>query len=580
MRNIELLAPAKNKETAIAAIDHGADAVYIGAHSFGARAAAGNTTDDIRQVVEYARPFRVRVYATLNTLLHTHELPQAVELAHELFEAGVDAVISQDHRMVRLYRQTYPHETPHFHASTQMDNRSADIVRERLQQGYQQTVLARELTIDEIRSIHQAVPAMPLEVFVHGAICVSYNGRCYASEVCYNRSANRGECAQFCRMPYRLLTRDDQVLAQGYLLSMRDMNRTDYLEDLLDAGVTSFKIEGRLKDIAYVKNVTAWYRQKLDAIMRRRNTEYRRSSQGIHQYSFTPDIHRTFNRGYTDYFMHRRTTDLCTLTTPKSIGQSVGMVKEIRRDHIVVSGTIPFSSGDGLVTETGIGFRVNRAEGNHLYLRVVPAELRPRTPLYRNQDQAMEKALAGHTATRRLPLTWTLNPTHTGFSLTAQVGDAPPVTKNFEYPHQTAQTPQSSTITDVLGKLGQTIYCVGQVHCPEQYFIPRSTLAEWRRAVIDQLDLYLKQTAPTRPMPYLTPQVPESEISEPQVPKTLMECRYCIRYQIGQCLRSNPKAIRGPLWLEGKDGRRYPLQFDCQRCQMMVMSYLDVKRYS
>lgn len=580
MRNIELLAPAKNKETAIAAIDHGADAVYIGAHSFGARAAAGNTTDDIRQVVEYARPFRVRVYATLNTLLHTHELPQAVELAHELFEAGVDAVISQDHRMVRLYRQTYPHETPHFHASTQMDNRSADIVRERLQQGYQQTVLARELTIDEIRSIHQAVPAMPLEVFVHGAICVSYNGRCYASEVCYNRSANRGECAQFCRMPYRLLTRDDQVLAQGYLLSMRDMNRTDYLEDLLDAGVTSFKIEGRLKDIAYVKNVTAWYRQKLDAIMRRRNTEYRRSSQGIHQYSFTPDIHRTFNRGYTDYFMHRRTTDLCTLTTPKSIGQSVGMVKEIRRDHIIVSGTIPFSSGDGLVTETGIGFRVNRAEGNHLYLRVVPAELRPRTPLYRNQDQAMEKALAGHTATRRLPLTWTLSPTHTGFSLTAQVGDAPPVTKNFEYPHQTAQTPQSSTITDVLGKLGQTIYCVGQVHCPEQYFIPRSTLAEWRRAVIDQLDLYLEQTAPAHPTPYLTPQVPESEIPEPQVPKTLMECRYCIRYQIGQCLRSNPKAIRGPLWLEGKDGRRYPLQFDCQRCQMMVMSYLDVKRYS
>ena len=580
MRNIELLAPAKNKETAIAAIDHGADAVYIGAHSFGARAAAGNTTDDIRQVVEYARPFRVRVYATLNTLLHTHELPQAVELAHELFEAGVDAVISQDHRMVRLYRQTYPHETPHFHASTQMDNRSADIVRERLQQGYQQTVLARELTIDEIRSIHQAVPAMPLEVFVHGAICVSYNGRCYASEVCYNRSANRGECAQFCRMPYRLLTRDDQVLAQGYLLSMRDMNRTDYLEDLLDAGVTSFKIEGRLKDIAYVKNVTAWYRQKLDAIMRRRNTEYRRSSQGIHQYSFTPDIRRTFNRGYTDYFMHRRTTDLCTLTTPKSIGQSVGMVKEIRRDHIVVSGTIPFSSGDGLVTETGIGFRVNRAEGNHLYLRVVPAELRPRTPLYRNQDQAMEKALAGHTATRRLHLTWTLSPTHTGFSLTAQVGDAPPITKNFEYPHQTAQTPQSSTITDVLGKLGQTIYCVGQVHCPEQYFIPRSTLAEWRRAVIDQLDLYLKQTAPAHPTPYLTPQVPESEIPEPQVPKTLMECRYCIRYQIGQCLRSNPKAIRGPLWLEGKDGRRYPLQFDCQRCQMMVMSYLDVKRYS
>lgn len=571
MRNIELLAPAKNKETAIAAIDHGADAVYIGAHSFGARAAAGNTTDDIRQVVEYAHPFRVKVYATLNTLLYAHELPQAVELAHELFAAGVDAIISQDHRMVQLYRHTYPHETPHFHASTQMDNRDADIVRERLLQGYQQTVLARELTIDEIRRIHQAVPTMPLEVFVHGAICVSYNGRCYASEVCYNRSANRGECAQFCRMPYRLLTRDDQVLAQGYLLSMRDMNRTDYLEDLLDAGVTSFKIEGRLKDIAYVKNVTAWYRQKLDAIMRRRSTDYQRSSQGIHQYTFTPDIHRTFNRGYTDYFMQRRTPDLCTLTTPKSIGQCVGTVKEIRRDHIVVSGTTPFASGDGLVTPTGIGFRVNRAEGNHLYLRPVPTELRPRTPLYRNQDQVMEKTLAGQTATRRLPLTWTLSPTHTGFSLTAQVVDAQPLTLAFDYPHQRAQTPQTSTITDVLGKLGQTIYHAEQVHCPSEYFIPRSTLAEWRRAVVDRLDTHLRQNAPAQTTPYLTPQHPESETPEPQIPEALMECRYCIRYQIGQCLRDNPKAVRGPLWLEGKDNRRYQLRFDCHRCQMKVI---------
>ena len=241
MRDIELLAPARDRETAFAAIDHGADAVYIGAERFGARAAAGNSTDDIVEVVRYAHQFGVRVYVTLNTLLYDEELERGVELAHTMFGIDVDAIISQDHRMVELYRRMYPEHGGVFHASTQMDNRDADIVRERQAQGYSQVVLARELTIEEIAEVHAQVPEMPLEVFVHGAICVCYNGRCYASQVCYGRSANRGECAQFCRMRYALETAEGKRVDEGYLLSMRDMNRTADLEALLDAGIQRYQ---------------------------------------------------------------------------------------------------------------------------------------------------------------------------------------------------------------------------------------------------------------------------------------------------------------------------------------------------
>ena len=364
MRSIELLAPARDLECGLEAVRHGADAVYIGAPRFGARAAAGNSVEDIATLVRYAHTFGVRIYVTLNTLLYDDELPAAQALINQLAAIHVDALITQDPRILPP-SPLHPHPSsliPHpsslipqpssltsplpLHSSTQMDNRTIADVRARLAAGYTQTVLARELSLDVIRAIHAAVPEMPLEVFVHGALCVSYSGRCYASEHCFGRSANRGECAQFCRLPFDLLDADGKIvtvpegspvgspeghfpegLRQRHLLSLRDMNRAADLEALMDAGVTSFKIEGRLKDVAYVKNTTAYYRQRIDEIIARHPDDYCRSSYGTSTFTFTPDVNKSFNRRFTDYFLHGRTSDMACFATPKAIGEPVGTVK-------------------------------------------------------------------------------------------------------------------------------------------------------------------------------------------------------------------------------------------------------------
>lgn len=588
---IELLAPARDLACAMAAIDHGADAVYMGAEEFGARASAGNSDEDIARVVAYARPFGVKVYVTLNTLLSGRdELLRARDLAWRMHSIGVDALIVQDERLATL-----PGFPPiPLHASTQMDNHTAGKVRRLHAQGYSQIVLARELSLEEIAAIHQSVPEAVLEVFIHGAVCVSYNGRCYASQVCYGRSANRGECAQFCRMPYDLEDAAGRKLATGrYLLSMRDMNRTGQLEALLDAGARSLKIEGRLKDEAYVRNVTAWYRSRLDDIFRRRR-EYCRASMGRVELSFEPDPSRSFNRGFTDYFMHGRTTDLCNSATPKSMGQPVGLVKAVRRDHIVVAGTASFANGDGLcyISDEGgqpclVGFRINRAEGNHLYPHRMPQGLREGTTVYRNQDQRMEATLAGTTARRTLPLQWTLAETPAGFRLeVAQVsGTLPPdastltldarqlsqavhtASREYEYAHQEARTDQSASIRDVLSRLGDTVYeTVGViVRFSSPWFIPRSLLASWRRELLQDI-----ATVPAcRAIPATLCDIGPVDDTCPE-PHPLMTCRYCIRYQTGQCLRNNPQAVQGNLYLRAADGRCFRLRFDCRTCHMTV----------
>ncbi len=569
--NIELLAPARDLECALAAIDHGADAVYIGAEQFGARASAGNSDEDIARVVDYAHPFGVKVYVTLNTLLDgREELLRARDLAWRMYAIGVDALIVQDERLATL-----PDFPPiPLHASTQMDNHTAEKVGELYRRGYEQVVLARELTVEEIAEIHRQVPEAVLEVFIHGAICVSYNGRCYASEVCYGRSANRGECAQFCRMPYDLEDEAGHKLATGrYLLSMRDMNRTEQLEALLDAGARSLKIEGRLKDAAYVKNVTAWYRQHLDAIFRRR-PEYCASSQGRVEVNFTPNPQRSFNRGFTDYFMHGRTADLCNTITPKSMGERVGFVKEIRRDHIVVAGTASFANGDGFcyIADDGgqarlVGFRINRAEGNHLYPHRMPIGLKDGTVIYRNQDQRMETVIAGNTARRTLPLQWTLEETPAGFRLEVAQGNRT-ASREYEYEHQEARTDQSASIRDILSRLGDTIYETTdvQVHFSSPWFIPRSLLASWRRDLLQDIQPSHSQHA----LPNTLQDIGNVDNTKP-TPSPLMTCRYCIRYQMGQCLRENPKAIRDALYLRGADGRRFRLNFNCRTCHMTVI---------
>jgi len=582
---IELLSPARDLACGIAAIDHGADAVYIGAARFGARAAAGNSTDDIAKLCDYAHRFGVKIYATINTLLYENEREEARRLAWDLYQAGVDALIVQDPVMLNLDLPPIP-----LHASTQMDNRTAEKVLKLKELGFNQIVLARELTLEEINSIHKAVPDVTLEAFVHGALCVSYSGRCYASEYCFGRSANRGECAQFCRLPFSLMDAEGHTLVKDkYLLSLRDMNRIQRIEEMMDAGVRSFKIEGRLKDIGYVKNVTAAYRQAIDAILERR-TEFVRSSYGTSTYTFTPDLSRSFSRGSTAYFLDGRTNDLASPDTPKSRGREVGHVKEVRRDCIIVSSTETFSNGDGLCffDEEGHlqGFRVNRAEGNHLYFNSSPltphSSPRKGDRLWRSYDKQWEDLMAGKTAERRIPARFLLEETEQGFRLTFTADDGTSCSKDFPAEHQPARTDQTGPIKEVLSKLGDTPYvCTDvEVRFSQPWFIPRSTLAEWRRSLIENLKLKIESSSKPLDNPVLYKRATfQSSIFNLQSP--LMTCRFCLRHAWGQCLRENEKLKaksekwREPLFLVLGDGRRFRLAFDCKKCEMKVKAIED-----
>lgn len=404
-RKIELLAPAKNLECGIEAVNHGADAVYIGAPRFGARAAAINSLEDIAALVKYAHLYNVRIYVTVNTILKEEELVETERMINELYRVGVDALIVQDMGITRLNLPPIP-----LHASTQMDNRTPEKVRFLSDAGFRQIVLARELSLQEIRTIHEACPETQLEVFVHGALCVSYSGQCYVSQACFGRSANRGECAQFCRLPFNLIDADGKTIVRDkHLLSLKDLNQSEVLEDLLDAGATSLKIEGRLKDVSYVKNVTAAYRQKLDAIFARRK-EYVRASSGACHFDFKPQLDKSFSRGFTNYFLQGRRQDIASFDTPKSLGEEMGTLKEQRGNYLTVAGVKPFHNGDGvcfLDEQNGLqGFRINRVDGNKLYPAGEVPHIKPRTRLYRNFDQDFERILVRKSSERKLAVNW------------------------------------------------------------------------------------------------------------------------------------------------------------------------------
>lgn len=600
MKNsIELLAPARDLACGIAAIDHGADAVYIGATRFGARQAAGNSVEDIQTLCAYAHQYGARIYVTLNTILYDEELEETRNLAWDLYRAGVDAFIVQDMALLKMDMPPVP-----LHASTQMDNRTSAKVKWLRSLGFQQVVLARELSLRQIESIHKAVPDVSIEAFVHGALCVSYSGRCYASQYCFQRSANRGACAQFCRLPFNLIDADGRtILHDCHPLSLRDMNRSASLEAMMDAGVRSFKIEGRLKDIAYVKNVTSFYRQEIDKILKRR-TDLQRTSWGTSQYTFTPNLSESFSRGYTDYFLHGRTEDLASMDSPKSRGPEVGFVKDVRNGCIVVAGTAAFSNGDGLcfMDEQGQmqGFRINRAEGNHLYPAKMPRVKKGDT-LWRSHNQAWQTQMEGATARRTMSLQWTLKETDNGFLLQAKREDGVEASQSFTAEHQLARSPQDDTIRQVLAKLGDTCYTTSNVDIDfaQPWFIPRSSLAEWRRIVLSQLPEPQRIDAKTA-QPTHDPESPVvdcinvsnrlsrnfySEQGCDNIPsamelrsvaastdESLMTCRYCLRYQLGWCptRQKNHSPYREPYFLVGRDGRRFRLEFDCQRCEMTV----------
>ena len=597
-RKIELLAPAKNLECGIAAIDHGADAVYIGAPKFGARAAAVNSLEDIAALVEYAHLYNARIYVTVNTILKDEELQETEKMIWALFRAGVDALIVQDMGITGLNLPPIP-----LHASTQMDNRTVEKVRFLADAGFRQVVLARELSLREISKIHEACPDVPLEIFVHGALCVSYSGQCYVSQACFGRSANRGECAQFCRLPFSLVDAEGRVIVKDkHLLSLKDLNQSDELEALLDAGAFSFKIEGRLKDVSYVKNVTAAYRRKLDAIFARRK-EYARASSGSCRYAFNPQLDKSFSRGFTHYYLHGRTKDVFSFDTPKSLGEEMGTMKEARGNYLTVAGLKSFNNGDGVcyIDEQGRlqGFRINRVEGNKLYPQEMP-RIKPRTVLYRNFDQEFEKILARKSSERRIAVSVRLTDTPFGFALTLTDEDDNSVTLSLAREKEPARTPQEENLKTQLAKFGNTPFEAVRIDIDfaGNWFLPASVLADFRRQAVEKLisarrinyrrELFvLKPTAhafPQSTLTYLGNVMNGQAVSfyaghgvasiapaferAPAEKAVLMFCKHCLRYSMGWCPvhQRERSPYREPYYLVSTDGKRFRLEFDCKNC--------------
>ncbi len=500
-RKLTLLAPARDLEVGIAAIQAGADAVYIGAPEFGARQAAGNSLEDIAALVTYAHRFGVQVLVTLNTLLHEHEYPRACALAHELYTIGVDALIIQDLKLL-----DYDLPPIRLHASTQCDNRTAGHVIHLQELGFHRTVLARELSLQEIQDINNALTIhnskfkIELEAFVHGALCVSYSGRCYLSEVLMDRSANRGCCAQPCRQRYDLLDKDGNEILdiygkpihQRYLLSLQDMDRSLHLAEMIEAGVTTFKIEGRLKDRDYVTNIVAYYRQLLDQLIESNTSLQHASTRSIYQYNFTPNPTKTFHRGQTEYFLHGRTSNMANWETPKSTGEKIGKVIEVRGKAIRVQllPNIVLHNGDGLC-HADKGFAINRIEGDWIYPNIRVSDMGGRilgATLYRNLDNEFLRSLK---AERRIPVDIRFEALEAGYRLV--IGDKSAI---FETEQQIASNPERAlqTILQQLSKLGDTDFIAQSITivadgtiCNNEfpYFIPISLLNQWRRETIN-----------------------------------------------------------------------------------------------
>jgi len=605
-RTIELLSPAKNTECAREAILHGADAVYIGAPKFGARSAAGNSLEDLADLVLFAHQYRVRIYVTVNVLLYDEELAEVEALIWELWRIGVDALIVQDMAICKMNLPPIP-----LHASTQMDNRTPEKVRFLEDAGFRQVVLARELTLEQIQAI-SSVTTVPLECFVHGALCVSYSGQCYLSRALSGRSANRGECAQYCRLPYNLEDADGNVLIrQKHLLSIKDLNRTPYLEKLIDAGVSSFKIEGRLKDVSYVKNVTAWYRQKLDEIIEKR-PDLKRASTGYSRINFQPDPQKSFNRGFTEYFTKGRPEKLGNPDTPKSMGEPVGRVKEIRGNSLTVAGLVPFSNGDGLCffDENGNmeGFRVNRVEENRLF----PAQtthVKPNMQLFRTFDQAFERIMEKPSAERVIPVSINCWETAFGFALSMEDKESHRVMVSVEQSKEPAAKPQRDRVKSELTKLGNTLFeavsC--EIDWKEEWFVPVSRWADLRRQLCEKMEQvrildYRREEFNMVPTTHSYPEIrlsylgnvlnqkstdfyrehgvvsidsafesrpftKEERIADPS--EILMFNKYCLRYELGACPKTGKAAkhFNEPFFLV-YNNHRIQVSFDCKACEM------------
>lgn len=588
MRKLELLSPAANKDVAREAILHGADAVYMGAYSHGARKSASNSVEDIAEVVRFAHQYRARVYVTVNTLVYDREIRDVEQLIRDLYEIGVDAIIVQDMGILRM--NIPPIE---LHASTQCDTRTVEKAQFLEKAGFSQLVLARELSLSEIKGICSSV-SVPVECFIHGALCVSYSGRCRASQLQTGRSANRGECSQMCRLSYDLMDANGKVLAKNkYLLSLKDFNASDYLEDLVEAGVSSFKIEGRLKDASYVKNVTAYYRLLLDGIIAGNPDKYARSSYGSSEYSFTPDPQKSFNRGYTSYFLEgRRRKSMASLLTPKSLGEPIASLSDLNN-----------GDGIGFINAKGEyeGVRINRVENGRI-IGAKPFKLPKGCEIRRTFNREWQTMLDKPTAVRRISMDMEID--ETGVSARDERG----VSVRIPLDVEKTKAEKRMYPEKILGKLGNTIYKLRyfENNLNEDTFIPASQLNQLKRNLIDALNIGNESMYPYSyrrkegDMLYLKSEVVAEDnvandlaekfysdhgastidravevAGKPEGETVVMTTRYCLRRELGMCRKEKNGShkfgnLREPLYIiSGRN--RFKLHFNCSSCEMEVI---------
>ena len=610
-RHLELLSPAKNADFGIEAVNHGADAVYIGGPAYGARAKAPNSIEDIARLVRYAHRFNAEVFVTLNTIFHDNELEGAREIVYQLYDSGVDALIVQDMGLMEM-------DLPpiQLHASTQTDIRTVEKARFLDQVGFSQIVLARELDLKTIQEIADATTCN-LEFFVHGALCVAFSGQCFISHAHTGRSANRGECSQECRLPYRLEDAQGRVIGNDkHYLSMKDNDQSANLRALISAGISSFKIEGRYKDLPYVKNATAHYRQLLDDILLDM-PEYAKTSSGITTFSFTPQPEKTFNRSATDYFVNGRQADIGAFDTPKFSGEEVGKVTKVAKDSFEIDSQIELHNGDGLcffdVHKELVGMRINTVEGRRLTPNEMPEDMRRGMTLYRNRDHAFMRLLEKDSAIRKIPVDMHLHETLDGFALTVtdiEGRSATAFCKLEKQPAQQAEKAEAS-LRENLAKLGSTYFLVNAISLDlsEAWFVPASTINGLRRDAVEQL-VQVRIASYQRPekrQPVNPPAVYfedtlsylanvynkkahafyekhgvkmiaaayEANQELDEVP--LMITKHCLRFSHGMC----PKEAKGVIGVQGtvtaepmtliNGSDRFTLKFDCKPCEMHVM---------
>ena len=602
MNRVELLIPAKDLSSGKVAINHGADALYVGASRFGARQAVGNSMTDLEQLIRYAHMYGSKVYVTVNTLLFDEELEDARQMIYAIYNAGADALIIQDLGLLKLDLPPIS-----IHSSTQCHNVSLERVRFMEKLGFQRAILAREMDLESIRNIHENLN-IELETFIHGALCVCYSGQCYMSMMVTNRSGNRGECAQLCRTRFDLLDSDGHyLLRQKHALSLKDMNRSAYLKDLIDAGVASFKVEGRLKDESYVKNVTAYYRQLLDNILSER-ADYDKVGSGRTTFFFESNPAKTFNRNFTPYFIDGRREKMASFDTPKSMGQEIGRLRQDSKRRLFYEGKETILNGDGLCFINGDGelegFSVNKVLGDQLVPHKPISAFRD-VSLYRNLDKAFEKILSGKTAERKILVDMAFGETETGFCLHLKDEDGCESESYIEFKKETARKPEvaNQQLRTSFSKLGGTPFELRNLSLlASGYFIPSSVSNKLRsdgidRLVEDRVRFFRPKDSQLHyaPEPYYNSADYKRNITnashksvyedfgvsemEYGLDKTMdfkgkevMTCKYCIRYEMGLCLKQNKNnQVKAPLFLKN-DKHRFRLEFDCKNCVMKVLS--------